>query len=174
LDLPNENIKNTAYWCLNLDQGELISDEKAFPEASLFDFIIGSNTNEQFNKIINQMRVLISDVIEIKRSRFLDSYIGLNPRTLRGRALAFSPFFTCCDGIAASESRGLLDETNQPLKAFWIDLVVNLDSIEPLNLWESNKIDNVLLISWIPEKYINIIDYSISENGDESLYWLDN
>lgn len=152
-------------------EGNLLLNDQTLPKGNLFDLISGSDTNEQFKNIVSKMKNLVSGVVETKRNYCLDNRITLHA-DLSGRLLAFSPFFTCCDGIASSESEGLLDETNQPLKAFWIDFLVDLDSINSERLWDLQDLNSVILISWVPEKHIEVIDHAISENGDGSLYWL--
>ncbi len=171
LNFSATNVKYADGWIQNLEAEGLLFKEQVLPKGSLFNLIEGPSTNEQFQNIVSKMKSLVSSVIEAKRIHCLNNDVVLsgNPN---GQLLAFSPFFTYCDGIAASESEGLLDESNQPLKAFWVDFLVDLDSIGSESLWNLKDLNSVILVSWIPERYIEAIDHAISENGDESLYWL--
>ncbi|WP_431286569.1 hypothetical protein [Roseateles chitinivorans] len=148
---------------------KLLELERRLPAGSLVDLIVGDNTVDRFNAIVDHMRGLVANVVAA-RSTHDGAHAG-RADSRSGRFLAFSPFFSTQDGIAERESQGLFTVTNEPAKAFWVALYVDSASGSG-NPWESSRLDAVVLVSWIPEEWLAEVAHAVGE-ADGSLFWME-
>ncbi|WP_343690024.1 hypothetical protein [Chitinophaga sp.] len=82
------------------------------------------------------------------------------PDIYKGCILAFRIDNTLCDGAAAVETFGFLDDDNCP----------------PVDTWgylhRTSHADRVLF-AWIPDQFVNLVDNSIAVNPEGCIEWLD-
>lgn len=123
-----------------------------------------SRVNEWMCKLRETVPKLVRARTDILRGRNL---IGKPVEYDSGRLLIFDYQSTMSDGLASSETSGLLDEHNCPPPVFWLDLVVSNE----LSLQTTSE---SVLLSWIPDTHLDLVSKGVYVTSEQCLTWADN
>lgn len=85
----------------------------------------------------------------------------------RGRILVFEPLQSMHDGLAAQETRGLVDVHNCPLSQFWLGTISRSDRREM-----AGDSDN-LLVCWVPDELVDRMSNGMRMIAEQCLNWVD-
>ena len=105
----------------------------------------------QVEKVVIRRRVLLSSQPATE---------ALNPSS--GRWLGFILERSLDDGASVPASDGLIDSENVPAHDFWVDLL----DVQARNF-------ELLLVSWIPNRFRKPIECAVNSNPEQCLVWLD-
>lgn len=76
-----------------------------------------------------------------------------------GRLLAFFPDETCCCGGSTVETNGYFDYDNVPPWDTWVRFTI--------------QERGPMLVAWVPEEWIKLVERGIWANPEKSLEWFD-
>lgn len=122
------------------------------------DFNITEWSKDPYDKENKTLILELFDYqLNVKKSSHLEDSLGKINK--EGKIFAFLINYTLIDGAATDASGGLLDDYNCPPIDTWFHIFYSTNG--------------PVLLAWIPECYINLIDEGIDVNPEECIQWLD-
>ncbi len=111
-----------------------------------------------------QKNTIFERVANFRRAILFNSLNNRNVETTDlslGRILVFEVDISLVDGAACTATNGFFDDDNTP----------------PWDTWFAYLVPEIpasrdMLLSWIPNEFVPIIDYGIYVNPEECIYWL--
>ena len=136
----------------------IINEKQIFDyESEYFDFLNASLTLTKWNLTEKQYYTDVVPSLYNKQLNTKKEYNKTSPTEFNGRILVSDYECSVTDGASEVEAKGLID----------------IHDLTPIDTWIYIDNKNGLLYSWIPEKYVDLINNAVLVNCVDILKWMD-